>query len=122
MTNEEYVKRLGILYNKVLSLRKDEDYVINQPQMDKLVKVLEFFIDESKRLDGTVLPTVLSPREGHGGVVAKFPVFDIHGDKIARFCEAMSGCSAIGAEPTSDNQVCIDCTIPDVFVPKNERV
>lgn len=117
MTNEEYVKRLGILYNKVLSLRKDTDYIINQPQMEKLIAVLEFFLDTAKELDGTVEPVKLKPKKEHGGVTATFLVFDLYDQKVLRFCEVMKACSAITIDTTSNGEVCISCTIPEVFIP-----
>ena len=122
MTNEEYVQRLAVLYNKVLSLRKDEDYIVNQPQMDKLIAVLEFFLDEAKRLDGKVERVSLKPKEEHGGVTATFLVFDLYGPKVIKFCEVMSACSAITIDTTSEGEVCISCTIPQVFVPKQGLV
>ena len=121
MTNEEYVRRLGLLYNNVLSLRDDNDYVINQPQMDKLVEVLTFFLDEGKKQDGKVEPVKLIPREEHGGVTATFLVFDIYGDTVQRFCDVMRHTSAITIDGVEDG-ICISCTIPEVFVPKNDHV
>lgn len=118
LTNEEYVRRLGILYNKVLSLRRDEDYIVNQPQMEKLVALLEFFLDMAEDLDGKVEPVELKPREEHGGVTATFLVFDLYEEKVTRFCDVMRGCSAIGIDTTIDGEVCISCTVPDVFVHK----
>lgn len=118
MTNEEYVRRLGILYDKVLSLRKDADYIVNQPQMDKLIAVLEFFIDSAKDLDGKVEPVNLKPREEHGGVTATFLVFDLYAEKVLRFCDVMRACSAITIDTTSDGEVCISCTVSEVFVHK----
>lgn len=118
MTDEQYVQRLGFIYNKVLSLRKDEDYIVNQPQMDKLVAVLDFFLDTAKKLDGKVESVDLTPREEHGGVTATFLVFDLYGEAIPRFCDVMRGCSAIGIDTTIKGEVCIACTIPNVFVHK----
>lgn len=115
MTNDEYVARLGVLYGKILSLRKDEDYVINQPQMDKLVQVLDFFIDEAKRQDGKIEPVRLTPREEHSGVTATFLVFDIYGDTIQRFCDVMRHTSAITIDSCEEG-ICISCTVPEVFV------
>lgn len=115
LSDKEYVSRLGKLYGKVLSLRKDSDYVINQGQMDKLLAVLNFFVGLSGDLDGKVEPLELIPREENGGVTATFPVFDVYGDQVTWFCNVMSGCSAITIDPT-DEGVCISCTIPDVFV------
>lgn len=116
MNDAEYVKRLGILYNKVLSLREDEGFVINQPQMDKLVKVMTFFMDETQAQEGFLEPVKLAPREEHGGVTATFLVFDIIDDTVQRFCDVMRNCSAITIDCT-DEGVCISCTIPNVFVP-----
>lgn len=118
MTDEQYVQRLGFIYNKVLSLRKDGDYIVNQPQMDKLVAVIDFFLDAAKRLDGKLEAVDLTPKEEHGGVTATFHVFDLHGEAIQRFCDVMRGCSAIGIDTTIDGKVCIDFTIPNVFVHK----
>lgn len=115
LSDEEYVRRLGVLYEKILSFRKDEDYVINQPQMDKLVQVLAFFMDAAKELDGKVEPVRLAPREEHSGVTATFVVFDIVGETVQWFCDVMQHCSAITIDGTEDG-ICISCTVPDVFV------
>lgn len=115
MTGEEYVRRLGVLYDEILRLRKDDDYAVNQPQMDKLVAVLNFFLDAASELDGKVEPVMLAPKEEHGGVTATFLVFDIYGDKVQRFCDVMRHTSAITID-SADEGICISCTVPDVFV------
>lgn len=116
MTNEEYVRRLGILSNKVLSLRKDDDYAVNQNQMDKLIHLYEFFIELADESCDEVEPMVLTPKEEHGGVTAYFLVFDVHGEKVKRFTALLSECSAVGMD-VADGRVCISCTVPNVFVP-----
>lgn len=116
MTNEEYVKRLGQLYDKVLSLRDDDDYIINQPRMDKLIEVLNFFLDVAEKCNGKVAPAKLIPRAEHGGVTATFIVFDIYGEDVQKFCKAMSHVSAITIDTTEEG-VCISVTVPNVFMP-----
>lgn len=116
MTNEEYVKRLGQLYDKVLSLRDDDDFVINQPQMDKLIEVLNFFLDTAEKSNGKVEPVKLVPRAEHGGVTATFVVFDIYGEDIQKYCDVMRHTSAITIDGTEDG-ICISVTVPEVFVP-----
>lgn len=116
MTNEEYVKHIGELYSKVLSLRKDDDYVVNQPQMDKFVEVLEFFMDAARKSNGNIEPISLSPKEEHGGVTATFLVFDIYGEDIQKYCKVMNYASAITIDGTEDG-ICISVTIPEVFIP-----
>ena len=117
MTNEEYLAKLGKLYQKIMSIRKDSDFVVNQPQMDRLVNVLMFFLDRVKELDGNVEPIHLVPREEHGGVTAAFLVFDVYGDDVKRFCDVMQYASAITIDSTDDG-ICISVTIPNVFVHK----
>ena len=117
MTNEEYVRRIGILYEKILSLRKDEDYVVNQPQMDKLVKILELFMDSKIFYDAEVQPVNLVPREEHGGVTVSFVLMSLNGEEaVRRFCDVMSACSAIGVDTLTNGKACLDCTVPNVFV------
>lgn len=116
LTNEEYVKRLGQLYEKVLSLRDDDNYVINQPQMDKLVEVLNFFLDAAQKCNGKVEPVKLTPRAEHGGVTATFLVFDIYGEDIQKYCKVMSYTSAITID-AADEGICMSVTVPEVFVP-----
>ena len=116
LTNEEYVKRLGQLYEKVLSLRDDDNYVINQPQMDKLIEVLNFFLDAAQKCNGKVEPVKLTPRAEHGGVTATFLVFDIYGEDIQKYCKVMSYTSAITIDATEDG-ICMSVTVPEVFVP-----
>lgn len=116
LNNEEYVKRLGQLYEKVLSLRDDDNYVINQPQMDKLIEVLNFFLDAAQKCNGKVEPVKLTPRAEHGGVTATFLVFDIYGEDIQKYCKVMSYTSAITIDAT-DEGICMSVTVPEVFVP-----
>ena len=118
MTDAEFLTKLSALYKIVLSFRKDDDYEINQTQMDKLCNLYRFFLDTAGKLDGEVEPFKLVPKEEHGGVVAKFLVFDVYGENVKRFSDAISACSAIGVEALADGRVCIDCTVPNVFVEK----
>ena len=117
MTNEEYVARLGVLYNKIMSIRTDSDFVVNQNQMDHLVNIITFFLDAAKNLEGKVEKVKLVPREEHGGVTATFLVFDIWGEDVKRFCDVMQYASAIDIDSTEDG-VCISVTVPNVFVRK----
>lgn len=106
------------MYEEVLKLRKDSDYVVNQPQMDKFVKVLDFFLKHTASdPDADVEPVDLTPSEMHGGVTATFLVFDIYGDLVTEFCDTIRNCAAITIDAMTDGRVCISCTVPDVFVP-----
>lgn len=116
LENED-VRRLGKLYEKIISLRDNDDYAINQPQMDKLIDVLNFFLDAAKKSGGEVDPVKLVPKEEHGGVTATFVVFDIYGDDMKRFSSVIQHCSAMTIDSDIKNQICISVTVPEVFVP-----
>lgn len=118
MTNEEYVRRLGALYNKVLSLRNDEDYVVNTPQMDKLCEAISFFADAAEVLNGDLEPVTLTPREQYGDVTATFIVFDLSGEDCQRFAKVVASASALDIDSLEDGRISISITIPQVFIHK----
>ena len=120
MTNEEYARRIGAIYEKILELRNSGDYVVNQPQMDKLVNIYKIFLEIADDSFDEVEPYFMDPKEEHGGVTAYFVVFDIYGDMVKRFTDAISECSAIGIDVAKD-KVCISCTVPNCFVPWTEK-
>ncbi len=117
MEDLEFVAQLGAAYERLLRLRSDAHYTVNKPQMEKLVKCIGFFDELAKETGGEVLEPALDPREESGDVIARFPIVDLHGDRVSRFAEIFGYCSAVGIDPTDDNRVEISCTIPDVFVP-----
>lgn len=120
MSDLEFARRLGVMYNEVLSLRKDDDYAVNQPQMDKFLEVMRFFLDCEKEMTGKVDPVKLSPKEIHGDVTARFLVFDLFNDSVQRFCSVMSACTAITIDVVEGDKVCISCTVPNVFIQKSQ--
>lgn len=120
LTDEEYLARVGRLYQKVLSFRKNDDYTVNQTQMDALLKVVDFFLGLANSLDGQVQRVDLNPAEEFGGVTATFLVFQVSGNKVIEFCNVMRACSCIGIDTLENGDICIDCTIPNVFVRKSD--
>lgn len=119
---DDFVAKYGRLYNRIISLRKNEDFVVNPKQMDKFLDLVQFFIVKSKEAggDSTVDPNGFSPREYHGGVTATFVVFDIYGEEVPAFCKVLKNCSAVTIDCIGDSMVQISCTVPNVFVPKEE--
>lgn len=117
MTDEEYVARLGFLYHNILKARPADDYRINQPQLDKFVELLDFFLERAKALGGMIEPVQLCAPVTTGDLNAKFIVFDINGELVQKFCKVISYCSAVSIDATNDRQVYISCTVPKVYVP-----
>ena len=120
LSDLDFAKRLGLIYDEILSLRKDSDYAVNQPQMDKFIEVLKFYMDAASDLDGSVDQVDISPAHEHGGVTATFIVFDLFGDQVQRFCSVMSACSALSIDVAEGDRVCISCTVPNVFLRKED--
>lgn len=117
MNNIKYVKTLSEMYKTALSLKENDDYVINQSQMDKLIETIDFFSNIAKKCDGEMKPVNLIPKEECGGVEFESIVFDIIGEEIEALCKILSYSSAFGIDSTVDGRVCLSVTIPKVFVP-----
>lgn len=119
MSDEEFVRRMGKVYHNFLKMQKDEDYVINQPQMAKFCDIYEFLLETVKKCGGKVDESVLVPREECGGINAYFTVLDIWGDSVKKFCDVMKHASAFSIDSTNDG-ICLSITVPNVFIPKQK--
>ena len=117
MNNEEYARRLGIMYQKLLDLRSEDDYIVNQPQLEKLMKIVEFFLEQPEHLGGSIESIDMNPKEEHGGVTATFLIFTMRGESVKKFCEVIQHASAVSIDGSEDG-ICISCTVPNVFVHK----
>lgn len=115
MSDEEFVKRIGQIYNNLLKIQKDEDYVINQPQMEKFCDIYGFLLETVKKCGGKVDKSVLVPREECGGINAYFTVLDIWGQNVKKFCDVMQHASAFSVDASNDG-ICLSITVPNVFV------
>lgn len=117
----DFVGKFGALYNKVMALRKDSDYVVNPIQMDRFLDLVQFFLRKSRDASKSdVDPHGFRPRECHGGVTATFIVFDLGGiDEVSEFCKVLKHCSAVSIDAQDGYKICISCTVPDVFVRKD---
>ena len=120
MTDEEVCQVLGAQYLDYLESLNDDDFEINRPQWIKMLRVLKYFDDLTKRSNGTLEPCEVMPRIEHGGVTAYFTVLDIKETDIPSFCEALMQTSAITIDATTDGRVCISVSVPNVFRRKSE--
>lgn len=118
MNDEEWVRRLGTLYEQLMSEEKDDDYVINPPQAEKFKNLVEFLAKEVELQHGSMDKIELVPKEKRGDVLVYFTDFTIRGSKVRQACELLSECSVFGVDSLIDGKVCISCTIPNVFVHK----
>ncbi len=121
--SESYIGRFAKIYNEVMALRKNEDFVVNPKQMDRFLDLVGFFIRKANEAGDGEVPDMsgFEPKEQHGSVTIKFVVFDLSGEtEVQEFCKVLKSCSAVSIDATLDNMVCISCTVPNVFVSKTE--
>ena len=115
---DDQLKSFGKLYESIKNLRDNDEFMINQKQMEKLFEVTEFFNKIAGESGGKVEPLKLVPNEEHGGVTATFIVFDMYGERLEEFKKIVQHLSALTIDSTTDNEVCISITVPNVFEPR----
>ncbi len=118
MRDEDFARAIGFLYDTAMDLRKNDDFEVNPPQAEKFLKVWAFFQEAAERLNGEVEDLDIEPKGESGDISANFIVFDLSGEEISKFCEALSFCSAVSIDSYNDGRVCISCVVPEVFVRK----
>lgn len=122
--SENYIGRFAKIYNQVMALRKNEDFVVNPKQMDHFLDLVGFFARKADEAGDGEKPETsrFEPKEQHGSVTIKFVVFDLGGEaEVQEFCKVLKFCSAVSIDATLDSMVCISCTVPNVFVPKGSE-
>ena len=110
-----FIKKFGQIYEQVMKLRKNEDYVVNPIQMDRFLDLVQFFIRKAEEYGDKVEVEKTEPKQEFGGVTATFLVFGVNGDEVREFCKVLKYCSAISIDAVEDG-VAISCTVPGVFV------
>ena len=119
---DDFIYRLGQLYQQMLSRRRNEDYRINPVQMDRFLELLRFFRRKADpEFDLGIEPFHLEAKEECGGFSANFCVFDLCGNEVREFARLISCCSAVSIDARTDSQVCISLTVPDLFVPRADK-
>ena len=121
MDDAWFIKKFGQIYEQVMALRSNNDYVVNPGQMDKFLDLVSFFIRKADAYDEDFVEVEKTePKQEFGGVTATFVVFDLNGEEdVQDFCKVLKCCSAVGIDSTSDGMVCISCTVPNVFSQKS---
>ena len=120
-SKHDLVGEFGRVYATIMALRKNSDYVVNPEQMDKFLDLVNFFCKKADEGDGVVDASSFEPKEENGDVTATFQVFDIWGKEVPAFCDVLRECSVVTIDPGPGDKVCINCTIPEVFVHKKGR-
>ena len=117
MTDHEFAAMFTAEYERMMRSLKDEDYLVDEAQQEKFLRIVGEFIKLAKEFDGRIDELEVVPRLQHGGVTATFPIVDVSGKSVQDFCSALSAASAITMDAMDDG-VCISVTVPNVFYRK----
>jgi len=109
------------IYEDMMSKRKNEDYCINDVQMQKMIDAYNFFTKVAKERHGHMEPFKIVPKEEHGYVTGHFPLFYLDADGIKEFTKILNYMSAISIDATLDGITCVSFTIPRVFVKRHDK-
>ena len=112
----EFAKRLTEAFDEEMEGVNPEDIEVNPTQMKKLNDLVEFFKKAAKDLGGKIESVSLDPSNPPNGVTANFLVFDLFGEDVQRFCDVIRACSAISMDVNVKDEICISCTVPNVFI------
>lgn len=115
MSNEELLAFAFSCYEDEMAGRKDEDYEVNTPQMDKFAELYRFFIRISKENNCKLEPIRYSPKEEHGDLVVYFNLMYLYGNDVTEFTKVLSYASAFDISALSDGTVCMSMKIPNIF-------
>lgn len=120
LTDEEFVAMVGAVYEQVRRTKRNSDYVVNQPQMDKFNEILAYFARKAAEYEGDEIQSIsLEPIDECGDLTARFLVFSVNGEEaIQEFCKIISYCSAFDIDSIVPEGICISITVPRVFVEK----
>lgn len=119
LDDDWFVKKFGEIYNKVMALRRNEEFVVNPRQMDRFLDLVNFFLHHLETEDSVEIEEN-EPKTGIGGVTATFLVMTLRGDEVLEFCKVLRCCSAVSIDSCEDG-ACISCTVPDVFVQRESK-
>lgn len=118
MDTDSFLVYTGKLYEELMAEANDEDYAIDETQLNKLLDIIEFLFDMCNKNNGAFEPCTLIPKRQHGGVTARFYMMSLAGEEIDRFCDVMRGASAISIDAELDGRICFSVTVPYVYKKK----
>lgn len=116
LNDREYLRRAWRVFQEEVSRRNNNDYIINEEQMEKLFSTIQFANFMVNRWgNGAVRTSSLEPRFKNGDVIVKCITFPVDENEMPAFRTILSYCSGFNVEPVLDDKVELTFTIPDVF-------
>lgn len=118
MSDDEIISFAFEALNEELANRNNEDYEVNQPQMDKYTELYRFFIRIAKETHAKIEPIRYAPKEEHGDFVIYFQYFYLFDKDVQDFARVMSYTSAFDISVLTNGSVCMSMKVPNIFKKK----
>lgn len=118
MTDEEFVMWFGktIEYFERQAKEKEIKYIKNEKQFKKLENAVKFLQGLIDRNGGELCPVDIDSCWNCAGISAYINSFSLNGEEeVKTFREVLDGITAFGIDPTTDDRVYIDMTVPNVY-------
>ena len=118
MSDMDVLKLAIEAFEEEMASRKDEDFEVNDPQMDKFAAVYRFFAKTAKDNHCIIEPIKYSPKEEVGRISVHFNLLYLTPREIKEFAQIISYTSAIEIFAQVDGSVCVSVNVPNVFKKK----
>lgn len=122
MGDVEFAKEITRIYNEEMGMRDENDYTVNEIQMERFFDICHFFRGIIKDIgEGYMEPIRFNPIEERGSITVYLRIMDMQGKEIQEFCDVFRYASAVSMNPTTDDMICISISVPQVFIRKDEK-
>lgn len=118
LSDEEFLRLFGRIYDEFMKNLDDDDYRVNPPQWAALMNLVGYFNDLAEKSHGYIDPVKLQPKLVSGCVTLYVTVLSLKGEDVKEFCSMLSKCISFSLDATTDGKACLSVCVPDVFVRK----
>lgn len=122
-SESELLKWFNSLANEALDAESDSDYEVNRSQMKIFKQAVDYFNGMVRTNRGEKIEyNVLSPRQQNGYITVVLQAVDFMSEKneIEKFCNILSESISLTIGATSNGNIRIDMTIPDLYTKKQK--
>lgn len=122
-SESELLKWFNSLANEVLDAESDSDYEVNRSQMKIFKQAVDYFNGMVRTNRGEKIEyNALSPRQQNGYITVVLQAVDFMSEKneIEKFCNILSESISLTIGATSNGNIRIDMTIPDLYTKKQK--
>ena len=122
-SESELLKWFNSLANEALDAESDSDYEVNRSQMKIFKQAVDYFNGMVRTNRGEKIEyNALSPRQQNGYITVVLQAVDFMSEKneIEKFCNILSESISLTIGATSNGNIRIDMTIPDLYTKKQK--